>query len=79
MSQTIDIVRGIVREVCPPGTPEIDDPDKAFADYGLDSLDISGVLLACEERFGVKIADEDIDRLTTLSGLVAYLDRAGKP
>ena len=75
MNDTMQFISEIVQEGCPPGTPELDDPDKTFIDYGMDSLDISGILLACEERFDVKIPDEDMDELTTPRGLAAYLDR----
>ncbi len=78
MSNTMQFISEIVHEICPPGTPELDDPDKTFIDYGMDSLDISGILLACEERFDVKIPDEDMDELTTPGRLAAYLDRVRK-
>lgn len=49
-------------------------PDASLIDAGVDSLDFANVLLAIEERFGVKIPDEDaleIDSLRKLAGYVA--------
>lgn len=63
----------IIKDVCPPTIREITDLDKPLVDYGLDSLDISGVLLAVEERFGVPIPDEDVDTLTSINRIAAYL------
>jgi acyl carrier protein len=70
------VVVGVIREVCPPGTPEIADFDRPLADYGLDSLDLSAIFLALEERYGIKISDEDFDRLNTVNRIVVFLDRA---
>jgi acyl carrier protein len=46
-------------------------------DAGVDSLDMMNVLLAVEEKFGIKIPDDDIPKLETVAGIVAYLN--GRP
>jgi acyl carrier protein len=46
-------------------------PDGSLEDAGLDSLDVVNFLLGIEETFGVKISDEDAEKLTTLN---AYAD-----
>ena len=62
-----------IKEVCPPGTPEIDDFNKPLMDCGLDSLDLSALFLSLEERFSVKIRDDDFDKLNTVSSIDAFL------
>ena len=44
-------------------------------DLGLDSLDVIKFVLSVEESFGVKIADEEIDRkeLLRVDNLAAYV------
>jgi acyl carrier protein len=40
---------------------------------GIDSLEVMNVFLAIEEKYGIKISDEDIDELNTIDAIVAYL------
>jgi acyl carrier protein len=76
-AELLDALRTIIAENCPPTIPAIDDPDRPLAEYGIDSLDLASILLAFEERFGLKVPDSDIDRLRTLNNLAAYLVEKG--
>jgi acyl carrier protein len=55
------------------------DPDQikisdSFAnDLGVDSLDVLEMFTEVEKDFGIKIADEDAEKLTTVKALVDYL------
>jgi acyl carrier protein len=48
---------------------------KLTDDLGIDSLDLISILFRLEEKFGVKISDEDIDKydLVQVGNLVAYV------
>ena len=48
-------------------------------DLGLDSLDVIKFVLLVEEKFGLKLADEDIDgrELLKVDNLAAYLAERG--
>ena len=48
--------------------------DRALREQGIDSLDISGILFNLEEAFGVRIPDEDVDALQTISDMVEYIN-----
>jgi acyl carrier protein len=51
-------------------------PDKALrADLGLDSLAMVEVVVATEEKFDVRIPDEDVPTLRTVGDYVAYVQR----
>lgn len=51
--------------------------DKTFGeDLGVDSLTMVEVVVTAEQRFGIKIPDEDIESIKTVGDLV---DRAVKP
>ena len=55
-------------------------PEAAFdADLDVDSLSMVEVVVACEEKFGVRIPDEDLDKLVTVGDALAYIDAAGVP
>jgi len=51
--------------------------DASLRKAGVDSLDMMNVLLAIEEKFGIKIPDDDIDDLDTVENIVSYLRKRG--
>jgi len=67
----------IVNEVA--GVP-VDDVqlDKSFVDdLDIDSLSMVEVVVACEEKFEVKIPDDDVKGLKTVGDAVSYIAAAG--
>ncbi len=42
-------------------------------DLGLDSLDVLETFMALEKEFGVRIADEDMEKLTTVGSVIDYI------
>jgi len=52
--------------------------DKSFVDdLDVDSLSMVEVVVAAEERFGVKIPDDDVKGLRTVGDAVSYIEKAG--
>jgi len=52
--------------------------DKAFTDdLDIDSLSMVEVVVAAEEKFGVKIPDDDVKDLRTVGDAVSYIAQAG--
>ncbi len=47
--------------------------DSDFSENGVDSLDMSNILLMIEEKFKVKIPDDDIPQLTSVNAIAKYL------
>ena len=67
----------IVNEVA--GVP-VDDVqlDKSFVDdLDIDSLSMVEVVVAAEEKFDVKIPDDDVKNLKTVGDAVSYIEKAG--
>ena len=67
----------IVNEVA--GVP-VDDVqlDKSFVDdLDIDSLSMVEVVVAAEEKFDVKIPDDDVKDLKTVGDAVTYIAKAG--
>lgn len=75
MNSTVSEVLSIIRSVCPPPPPSVDDLDRPLVEYGIDSLDMSGILLAVEERYAVRISDDDMAGLNTVNSIAAFVDR----
>jgi acyl carrier protein len=44
-----------------------------YNDLGLDSLDVLETFMAIEKEFGIKITDEDAEKLTTFGSVVDYV------
>ena len=42
-------------------------------DLGADSLALVDIAMALEDEFGVKIPDEDINKITTVGATVSYI------
>ena len=66
----------IVEDVA--GVPADDvQPDKEFiADLDVDSLSMVEIVVAAEEKFGVRIPDNDVKNLKTVGDAVDYIDKA---
>ena len=69
----------IVQEIT--GVPASDvQMEKTFLDdLDIDSLSMVEIVVAAEEKFGVRIPDDDVKDLKTVSDAVAYIQRAGVP
>ncbi len=67
----------IVNEVA--GVPVADvQLDKSFVDdLDIDSLSMVEVVVAAEEKFDVKIPDDDVKDLKTVGDAVSYIEKAG--
>lgn len=49
-------------------------PSASFTDdLGLDSLDVLETFMAIEKEFGIKIGDEDAEKLTTVGSVIDYI------
>ena len=79
MSTTTDIraeLADIVEEIA--GVPADDvQTDKQFvADLDVDSLSMVEIVVAAEEKFGVRIPDEEVKNLKTVGDAVSYIENA---
>ena len=65
----------IVEEVA--GVPAADvTPEKTFTDdLDIDSLSMVEIAVQAEDRFGVKIPDDELANLKTVGDAVTYIDR----
>ena len=45
-----------------------------FDDLGADSLDAVELTLACEEKTGIRIPEEELDNIKTVRDIVEYLE-----
>lgn len=70
-----DEIAEIIKDVCTSGALKESDYGRPFNELGIDSLDFSGILLALEEKYEVKISDKEAANLTTVILIAEYLGR----
>lgn len=80
MSSSNDEIRAglaeILEEIADVDAADVLD-DKSFTDdLDVDSLSMVEVVVAAEEKFGVKIPDDDVQSLKTVGDAVAYISQA---
>lgn len=52
---------------------EVTNESSFVDDLGADSLDIVELVMAFEEKFGIEIPDEDVEKLRTVGDAVKYV------
>jgi acyl carrier protein len=71
-------ITAIVDEICGSATAELVTLDATFDEaLQIDSLTMVEIVVACEERFGVRIPDEALEQLKTVGDAVQYIANAG--
>ena len=67
---------GILHRVAPEADLEHLDPSQNLREaLDIDSFDFLNVVIAVHEKVGVEIPESDYRRVSTLQGMVQYLDR----
>ena len=66
----------IVNEVAGVPTDDVQMGKSFIDDLDIDSLSMVEVVVAAEERFGVKIPDDDVKGLRTVGDAVSYIEKA---
>lgn len=78
MSSTEEILAGladIVEEVAGVATSDVT-ADKSFTDdLDIDSLSMVEIAVQAEDKFGVKIPDDELANLKTVGDAVSYIER----
>ena len=66
----------IVEEIAGVSAADVQ-PDKEFiADLDVDSLSMVEIVVAAEERFGVRIPDDQVKNLRTVGDAVTFIEKA---
>ena len=79
MASTQEIQAGLgeILEEVAGVTPADATPEKSFTeDLDVDSLSMVEVVVAAEEKFGVKIPDDEVQNLKTVGDAVSYIEKA---
>lgn len=66
-------VFAIIKEASVAGDINKLTPEVPFVDVGIDSLDVANIFLLIEEKYGVKIPDEEVENLQSISAIIKFL------
>ena len=64
----------ILEEVADVPTADVSDEKSFTDDLDVDSLSMVEVAMAAEEKFGVKIPDDELPKLKTVGDAVSYIE-----
>jgi acyl carrier protein len=74
MSQALEKVKRILIDEMGIDAAEVG-PKSGFRDLGLDSMDMSQLLLELESAFGIEIPDDDLEGLFTVQDAANYAEK----
>jgi len=74
MKATVENVREVIAEAEVLGDVNEMKSDVPLSEQGIDSLDVVNVYLLLEEKFDVKIPDEDLTKVQTIDDIVEYVN-----
>jgi len=66
-------VKKVVAEKLAVSEDKITDEARYVEDLGADSLALVDIAMALEDEFGMKIPDEDIEKITTVGNTIEYI------
>lgn len=67
----------IVNEIAGVPLGDVKPPKSFLDDLDVDSLSMVEIATAAEDKFGIRIPDDDLKNLKTVSDAVAYIEKAG--
>lgn len=75
MSYTTQKIKEILLETLPGYKEDAITPEASFTnDLGMDSLDLVDRIMVIEKEFDIKISDQEIDVITTVSNLIELVN-----
>ena len=72
-------VRAVVATVASVEAETLQPDTDLISDLSLDSLAMYELVIDLEERYGLRISDEDLDRIRTVADIVDYISRIVNP
>ncbi len=77
-NEVLDGIKEIVEEVAGVSPSDIELHKNFTDDLDVDSLSMVEVVVAAEERFGIKIPDDEVTKMATVGDAVDFIVNAAK-
>lgn len=75
--ETVGKIKALIAEQLGVDLDQVTDDASFIDDLGADSLDTVELVMALEEEYGVDIPDEDVEKVTTVKDIIAYIEENG--
>ncbi len=76
MSETTDRVKAIIVDKLGVDEGQVTETAAFTTDLGADSLDTVDLIMEFEKEFGIKIPDEEAEKIQTVGDAIAYIEKA---
>ena len=76
MSEVTDRVKAIIVDKLGVDEGQVTETASFTTDLGADSLDTVDLIMAFEKEFGIKIPDEEAEKIQTVGDAIAYIEKA---
>jgi acyl carrier protein len=76
MSEITDRVKAIIVDKLGVDEGQVTETAAFTTDLGADSLDTVDLIMEFEKEFGIKIPDEDAEKIQTVGDAVSYIEKA---
>jgi len=73
MTVTAHAIRDIIEEADTMVEMDELNNELALTEQGIDSLDMANIYLLIEEKYAIKVPDEDVAKLSSVDAIVSYL------
>ena len=70
----IDDIKEVVVEQLSVNPDEVKEESKFVEDLGADSLDVVELVMALEEKFDIKIPDDEAEKIQTVQDVLSYVE-----
>ena len=72
--ENFDKIKEVLVDVLGVKEEDIKAESKFVDDLGADSLDLVELIMALEDKFGIKISDEDAEKIVTVKDALDYIN-----
>ena len=76
MSEVTDRVKAIIVDKLGEDEGQVTETASFTTDLGADSLDTVDLIMEFEKEFGIKIPDEEAEKIQTVGDAIAYIEKA---
>ena len=76
MSEVTDRVKAIIVDKLGVDEAQVTETASFTTDLGADSLDTVDLIMEFEKEFGIKIPDEEAEKIQTVGDAIAYIEKA---
>ena len=78
MSEVSDRVKAIIVDKLGVDEGQVTETAAFTTDIGADSLDTVDLIMEFEKEFGIKIPDEEAEKIQTVGDAISYIEKQGK-